>query len=252
MWSLCLRTFVFSGEKEVEWKEESNFLRNRIYGFFLFVHRLDCYLDGATSSAFFVEGLSRKLSTVFNFTAFWGNCRVTALVFIFFPKSPPLLPVTGITALRISIWNRLAVWKGGLNKISPAGRTIFTVDRDYYCFFGWVWGRKIRIVYNLLTLLEAVCFFKTLTSVGRHMQTNAGYSSCGHSLTVTCAALKVRHTLRWWDGFLLHLWCPWSLTAPRPFLRLLCGLSGAWGRPYLSPGHAGTVSWFCLFYTDMS
>lgn len=75
-----------------------------MYGFVLFVHRLNCYLDGATSSAVFVEVLSQKLSTLFNFTAFWSSCRVTALVFIFLPRSLPLLSVTGI-----ALWNRLAV-----------------------------------------------------------------------------------------------------------------------------------------------
>lgn len=114
MWSLCFRAFVFSGEREVAWKEQSNFLRNKIYGFVPFVHRLDCYLDGAMSSTFFVEGLSQKLSTLFNFPTFWSSCRVTALVFIFVLNSPPLFLVTGIAALHISIWNRLAVQKGSL------------------------------------------------------------------------------------------------------------------------------------------
>lgn len=117
MWSLCFRAFVFSGEKEVAWKEQSNFLRNQIYGFVPFVHRLDCYLDGAVSSTFFVEGLSQKLSTLFDFTTFWSSCRVTALVFIFVLKSPPLLPVTGIATLHISVWNRLAVQKRRLKKV---------------------------------------------------------------------------------------------------------------------------------------
>lgn len=103
MCSLCFRTFVFSGEEEVEWKEESNFLRNRTYSFVLFVHRSDCCLDGATSLTFSVEGLSQKLCTLFNFTTLWSSCRVTALVFIFVPKPPPLLLVTGIAALHISI-----------------------------------------------------------------------------------------------------------------------------------------------------
>lgn len=78
--------------------------KQNVWVFFLFVHRLNCYLDGATSSTVFVEGLSQKLSTLFNFTAFWSSCRATALVFIFLPKSLPLLSVTGI-----ALWNRLAV-----------------------------------------------------------------------------------------------------------------------------------------------
>lgn len=57
---------------------------------------LECCLDGAMSSTLFVEGTSQKLAALFHFPAFYGSWRVTALVFIFISKFPPLLPVTGI------------------------------------------------------------------------------------------------------------------------------------------------------------
>lgn len=50
-------------------------------------------------------------------------------------------------------------------------------------------------------------------------------SFCGCSLRVAGVALEVRHTLRWWDRFVLRAVEPYR---PRPFLSLLCGLCGAW------------------------
>lgn len=92
MWSLCFRTFILSGEKEVSWKRGSNFLRNNIYSFVPFVHTLDRCLDGAMSSTLFVEGTSQKLAMLFNFPAFYSSQTGTALVFL--SKLPPLLPVS--------------------------------------------------------------------------------------------------------------------------------------------------------------